>query len=85
MTIRIHYRFSLLLAVSGLAMALLSAGCQSAPPKGNPANDPAGLGSPQERLEKLKANTAMDPRLKARKMRIIQDEINGTSTPPGPH
>ena len=61
------------------------AGCHSDLPTGNPANDPAGLGTPQQRLEALKANTIMDPRLKARKMQIIQDEINGTNTRPGTH
>ncbi len=74
--------------VLGIAAALAAAGCSQGPPTANPhpALDPGGMGSPQKRLEELKANTMMDPRLKARKMRIIEDEINGTHTAaPGRH
>jgi len=64
----------------GMGLCLI-AGCDQKP-AGPPisATDPGGLGTPQERLKMLDANTVMDPRLKDKKRRIIMDEINGTHT-----
>jgi len=82
--IRLNDRISKALCLLGIICPLLIAGCsQSLPTSTNAPNDPAGMGTPQERMEKLKANTMMDPRLKARKMRILQDQIDGTHTAPG--
>ena len=80
-------RKSLALGACVAAAVWAAAGCsQKPPPSPNPANDPANMGSPQKRLEELKANNMMNPRLKARKMRILEDEINGTHTAaPGQH
>ena len=86
MIISINYYRLLALGAFGLALALSVTGCsQSIPANPNPPNDPAGLGTPQQRLEALKSNNVMDPRLKARKMKILQDEVNGTNTAPGQH
>jgi len=64
---------------------LVVAGCtqQGPPPAPHAANDPAGLGTPQERLKALEANTTMPAQLKARKMKLLQDEISGTVSSPG--
>jgi hypothetical protein len=75
------------MGILGIGAGLVLGGC-SQQPQGAPisASDPGGLGSPQERLKMLDANTTMDPRLKAKKRAIIEDEINGTHTAFGhPH
>jgi hypothetical protein len=80
-------RTLLCLGVFGVAVGLSLMGC-SKPPAGPPisATDPGGLGTPQERLKMLDANTTMDPRLKEKKRKILMDEINGTHTAFGhPH
>ena len=80
-------RGGLCLGILALSAIVSLTGC-SKPPAGPPisATDPGGLGTPQERLKMLDANTTMDPRLKEKKRRIILDEINGTHTAFGhPH
>lgn len=79
-----NHRIKIAWAVLAITLILGLAGCsKSLPVSQTPSNDPAGLGTPQQRLEALKANTMMDPRLKARKMRILEGEINGTNAAPG--
>ncbi len=83
-----HFRLSksALAGALGLSLALSLSGCVQSPPANpNPPNDPAGLGTPQERLKALESNTTMPERLKARKMKILQDEISGSSSAPGAH
>lgn len=72
----------LALPTFALIAALVATGCGNAtPPKSVLDSDPSGRGmTPQERLEALKSNTLMPPNVKERKMRILQDEINGTHT-----
>jgi len=83
---RLNTRNSLVMLAFGMSTLLTLAGCSQAPPVNpNAANDPAGLGTPQERLKLLQANTQMPEQLKARKMKILQDEINGNPTTPGKH
>jgi len=67
-----------------IAIALV--GCSTGeppPPPPHADNDPAGLGTPQERLKALQENTSMPPQLKERKIKILQSEIDGTAPGPG--
>lgn len=75
---------SLKLRALGLSLVILAVGCVKGPPTVNPtpADDPAGLGTPQERLKLLESNTTMSDRLKARRIQILKDEINKTNTAP---
>ena len=67
-------------ALGSLLASLVLIGCGDPPPAGKPisSTDPGGIGTPQERLKMLEANTQMDPQLKEKKRMIIMDEINGT-------
>lgn len=85
-------RFNFIFKLGPLYVALLTVftltGCGDAtPPKSTLDADPSGRSlTPQQRLEALKSNTMMPPQVKERKMRILQDEINGTDTAgPGKH
>lgn len=71
-------------SVAVYLVAIAAVGCTQGPPTVNPTppSDPAGLGTPQERLKILESNTTMSPELKARRMKLLQDQINNSHSAP---